>query len=123
MQMKIRNGLRQMSRGKLIGLSTGIVLVAAVLAVVIYILVWNQRNVPDTYADINQHFKYGSFGGEETMVPYWIWLVLPTVFEELLPNGPGEGYDRFGFITLYWTNGNKGTTLRRSHAPTATNAP
>ena len=31
-------------------------------------------------------------------VPYWIWRVLPRVFPELLPNRPGDGYARFGFV-------------------------
>jgi mono/diheme cytochrome c family protein len=31
-------------------------------------------------------------------VPYWIWRVLPSVFPEYLPDRPGEGYARFGFV-------------------------
>ena len=40
-------------------------------------------------------FKYGSFDGEaKTGLPYWIWVVLPRVFPDLLP-GPG-GYQSLG---------------------------
>ena len=96
--MRIQNRLLQMGRVKLIGLGAGIVVLAALLAVGISIVVWFQRDVPDTYADINQHYKYGSFGGEADRLPYWIWRVLPDVFPDLLPERPGNGYERFGFI-------------------------
>jgi cytochrome c5 len=49
--------------------------------------------------DIVEHFKYGSIGTEGRVgVPYWIWRVLPIVFEDKLPNRPGEGYERLGFL-------------------------
>lgn len=49
---------------------------------------------------IEDHFKYGSIGTEKTVgVPYWIWQVLPTVFEDKLPDRPGAGYERLGFIS------------------------
>ncbi len=51
-------------------------------------------------SDIVEHFKYGSIGTEGRVgVPYWIWRVLPAVFEDKLPNRPGEGYERLGFLT------------------------
>jgi len=51
------------------------------------------------YADIVTEFKYGSVGTEETVgVPYWLWVVLPEVFADKLPNRPGNGYERLGFI-------------------------
>jgi mono/diheme cytochrome c family protein len=60
------------------------------------------RPVPHTLVaqeDIVQHFKYGSFGTEVTVgIPYPIWRVLPVVFADKLPNRPGEGYERLGFI-------------------------
>ena len=56
-------------------------------------------NRPETFADVRDHFKYGSIGAEgRTGLPYWIWLVLPRMFPEHLPNRPGEGYERFGLI-------------------------
>lgn len=49
--------------------------------------------------DIVSHFKYGSIGTEVGVgVPYAIWRVLPVVFADKLPNRPGEGYERLGFI-------------------------
>ena len=48
------------------------------------------------YADIEDHYKYGSVGGEEANgIPYWIWKVLPVVFADKLPS---EGYTSLGFI-------------------------
>jgi mono/diheme cytochrome c family protein len=45
-----------------------------------------------------EHFLYGSIGTEEaTGVPYWIWLVLPRIFPDLLP-APG-GYASIGLMT------------------------
>ena len=53
----------------------------------------------DAQADIVEHFKYGAVGTEERAgVPYWIWRVLPKVFADKLPNRPGTGYERLGFI-------------------------
>ena len=49
--------------------------------------------------DIVTEFKYGAVGTEETVgVPYWLWVVLPEVFADKLPNRPGNGYERLGFI-------------------------
>lgn len=51
------------------------------------------------FADIRDHFQYGSIGTEERAgVPYWIWRVLPAVFEDKLPKRPGVGYERLGFL-------------------------
>ena len=48
---------------------------------------------------VEDHFKYGSIGAEEDIgVPYWIWRVLPIVFEDKLPDRPGVGYERLGFV-------------------------
>jgi mono/diheme cytochrome c family protein len=49
--------------------------------------------------DIVEHFKYGAIGTEANAgVPYWIWRVLPIVFADKLPDRPGTGYERLGFI-------------------------
>jgi mono/diheme cytochrome c family protein len=54
---------------------------------------------PATPTSIEDHFKYGSIGTEETVgVPYWIWRALPVVFEDKLPKRPGAGYERLGFV-------------------------
>jgi hypothetical protein len=48
------------------------------------------------YADIEEHFKYGSTGGEhESGFPYWIFQALPQVCAKHLP---GEGYASLGLI-------------------------
>jgi mono/diheme cytochrome c family protein len=49
--------------------------------------------------DIVSHFKYGSVGTEPTVgLPYAIWRVLPVLFADKLPNRPGQGYEKLGFI-------------------------
>jgi mono/diheme cytochrome c family protein len=49
--------------------------------------------------DILEHFKYGTIGAEERAgVPFWIWRVLPQVFADKLPNRPGNGYEKIGFL-------------------------
>lgn len=61
---------------------------------------------PVTYTDIAEHFKYGSTGGERGFgaqfgfgFPYWIWVALPELFPEYLPDGQrGRGYAAFGMI-------------------------
>lgn len=60
------------------------------------------RDQPVAYADIEEHFKYGSLGGErESGIPYWIWKVLPKLFPEYLPGKkyvPGQEYVSLGFL-------------------------
>lgn len=70
-------------------------LVLAVAAVVVY-----DPDAPERFGDPVEHFKYGSIGAETTRggIPYWLWYVLPEVFEDLLPAGSGRGYERFGFV-------------------------
>ena len=49
------------------------------------------QSEPGSFPDIDDHFKYGSIGTEERVgVPYWIWRVLPIVFEDKLPKRPGR---------------------------------
>jgi hypothetical protein len=77
------------------------VIVAALVALFCTIAVRAQTGTPDsdTFPDVNDHFKYGSIGTEEGVgIPYWIWKVLPTVFEDKLPKRPGVGYERIGFL-------------------------
>jgi hypothetical protein len=57
------------------------------------------KNDPVVYSDIVEQYKYGSVGTEERQgVPYEIWVVLPEVFPDLLPDTPGKGWERLGFI-------------------------
>jgi processive rubber oxygenase RoxA-like protein len=55
------------------------------------------------WADESERFKYGSIGAEFSRgMPYWIWVVLPRVFPDLMP-GPG-GYKAFGLV---WEEGHE----------------
>jgi len=55
------------------------------------------------FASEAERFKYGSIGAEFSRgLPYWIWLVLPRVFPDLVP-GPG-GYKAFGLV---WEEGHE----------------
>ena len=88
-----------MTRRKKIALAVGVIVALAALAIGISVVVWFQRNVVEAHEDPISHFKYGSVGTEERSgIPYWVWVVLPDVFPEHLPDGAGEGYSRFGFI-------------------------
>ena len=67
-----------------------VLLVAAVLGLVGYYKLF--RELPaEHFASDEQHFLYGSTGTEagDNGVPYWIWLVLPRVFPDLLPGSGG----------------------------------
>ena len=74
-----------------------------------------------SYRDDDDHFKYGSLGGERGYkgqvgfgLPYWIWVALPELFPEYLPDKrPGRGYSSFGYI--YEEGGD-----RRFHLPIGT---
>ncbi len=81
--------------GKILAIVGGIVLV---LVLVVFFLIgpfpWNNSSA--SYSDIDEHFKYGSIGGESSNgIPYWIWKVLPVMFPDKLP---GDGYTSLGFI-------------------------
>lgn len=53
-----------------------------------------------SFPDIRDHFQYGSVGTEARVgIPYWLWRVLPIVFEDKLPSRPGRGYERLGFLS------------------------
>ncbi len=71
----------------------------ALIAAAIYLAIrLNPRDLgtPVTYASDEDHFKYGSMGGEVEMgVPYVIWQTLPKMFADLLP---GEGLQSLGFL-------------------------
>jgi mono/diheme cytochrome c family protein len=70
----------------------GTILVVALILTLPFLV----NNGSVKYADINEHFKYGTIGGEAANgIPYWIWKVLPVTFADKLP---GEGYTSLGFI-------------------------
>ena len=80
-----------------------LLVVVAVIAVGFSYLIWRfTRDDPIRYADAEEHFKYGSTGGErESGIPYWVWKVLPKMFPEYLPGKtymPGREYASLGFL-------------------------
>ncbi len=73
-----------------------LIAILGIIAVVLFILSPAISNAPVDYADIEDHFKYGSIGSEPVNgIPYWIWKVLPELFPDKLP---GKGYPSLGFI-------------------------
>ncbi|RZU02488.1 c-type cytochrome [Rivibacter subsaxonicus] len=77
-------------------------------AVAFYLLLRFSGDEPVDYAAPEQHFKYGSTGGEiASGFPYWIWRALPQVCAQHLPD-PGRGYESLGFI---FENGAEGRPL------------
>lgn len=100
-----------MSGGVLRKLSKAVSLVGLVFIIVliaggVYLAVRLTDDEPVTYEDIEEHYKYGSTGGERGFrnqfgfgVPYWIWVALPELFPEYLPDRQrGRGYAAFGMI-------------------------
>ena len=72
-----------------------------ITAFVLVLLLWLVspflfHRYPIKYTNIEEHFLYGSIGGEKSDgIPYWVIKVLPEVFADKLP---GEGYTSLGFI-------------------------
>ena len=77
---------------------TLVLAIPTLLALIFGIFLW-QRFGSDRaieYADIEEHFKYGSTGGEHVSgLPYWIFQALPQVCAKHLP---GKGYESLGLI-------------------------
>lgn len=66
------------------------------LAMGLYLLCRLNRDQPVTYVNAEDHFKYGSTGGERASgIPYWLWKTLPELFPEYLP---GKGLQSLGFV-------------------------
>ena len=77
----------------------GIVFCVLLLAGV-YLALRFTRDQPVTYAGAEEHFKYGSTGGErDAGIPVALWNILPDLFQKFLP---GKGLASLGFI--YETN-------------------
>jgi hypothetical protein len=70
--------------------------------VLIALVVRFGADTPVDYADIEEHFKYGSTGGERASgFPYWIWKALPRICGDKLPEGkqfPGQEFKAVGFL-------------------------
>jgi len=74
-----------------------LLIILAIVVVIAAYLYWTfNPNRPVDYADIQEHFKYGSIGSEPANgIPYWIFKVLPDMFPEKLP---GKGLASLGLI-------------------------
>ena len=83
-----------------------VVVLAFVAIAAVYTLNRLTDDTPVAYSKVEDHFKYGSTGGERGWkrqfgfgVPYWIWVAMPELFPDLLPDKtPGRGYSSFGMI-------------------------
>src|SRR5271169_242095 len=68
----------------------------ALAAIAIWAAFRFTSDVPVVYASNEDHFKYGSTGGERSSgIPYSIWMALPELFPQYLP---GKGYQSLGFL-------------------------
>ena len=66
-------------------------------AILVYERFFREEPAP-YFASDEDHFLFGSIGTEAAEgLPYWIWLVLPRVFPDLLP-APG-GYASLGLLS------------------------
>ena len=83
---------------KVVGLGVLLLVVTAGVLLAMRFL----EDEPVRYADDEDHFKYGSLGGErEAGFPYWIWKALPRVCAAQLPEGqryPGQEFKALGFV-------------------------
>lgn len=67
---------------------------------------------PVEYSSIEEHFKYGSTGGERASgFPYWVFEVMPRVCGKYLP---GPGYESLGFVFEKGRDLPVGMSMRRS---------
>lgn len=76
---------------------------SVVLVILITLAIWlvwpfvshRLRGAP-SFADAEQHFRYGSIGGEDSDgIPYWVLKALPILFPDKMP---GADLTSFGFI-------------------------
>ncbi len=76
-----------------------VLLIAPTLAMIVFAVYAAVRfgsDSPVVYDDPEEHFKYGSTGGEhESGFPYWVFKAMPQVCAE---NLPGKGYESLGMI-------------------------
>ena len=54
-----------------------------------------RKGAPAIYENSEEHFKYGAIGLKQGF-PYYLWVVMPEVFADLLPQA--GGWEVFGFI-------------------------
>ncbi len=87
-----------MSTGKRLWVGVGLAAALSAVGVAGSVAEFITRNEPVRYDNIREHFKYGSFGSEARGIPFDVWKALPEVYEDLLPDRPGEGWERFGYL-------------------------
>lgn len=89
-----------MLKTKLARWLTAAVLLILLLAISVWLIAF--RTVAQApFPDMAAEFNHGSIGNEDAQgIPYWIWRVLPTLFNEYLP-GP-TAYSSLG---LFWEPG------------------
>ena len=81
---------RKFWRRLIAGIATAVLIAVALLAVRL------TRDRPVTYAAAEDHFKYGSTGGErDAGIPLAVWKLMPELFAKYLP---GEGLASLGFV-------------------------
>lgn len=69
------------------------------LVIVIYLAARFLPDRPVTYANIEDHFKYGSTGGERSSgFPYYIWQAMPKVCSQHIPQNGRPGFEAFGLV-------------------------
>lgn len=73
-----------------------IIVAVAIVGLAAYFYWSFHPNRPVDYAEITEHFKYGSIGSEPANgIPYWIFKVMPDIFPEKLR---GQGYASLGLL-------------------------
>jgi mono/diheme cytochrome c family protein len=101
-----------------VALGFGVIVVIALVVGGIRAATFLRTDDPETYTDIVEHYKYGSIGSEASGgIPYLVWRVLPEVFPEYLPDRPGDGYERFGFVMEPGHDRPIGTSVRKAPVP------
>ncbi len=91
--------LRRNWKVNLLALLAAVLLVLFLAALVVGIMVLRRISDNSTphYADIVEHFKYGSIGAEPSSgIPYAIWKVLPALYPDEFDGR--DDYSAFGFL-------------------------
>ena len=91
--------LRRNWKVNLLALLAAILLVLFLATLVVGIIVLRRISDNSTphYADIVEHFKYGSIGAEPSSgIPYAIWKVLPALYPDEFEGR--DDYSAFGFL-------------------------
>ncbi|MDQ3621897.1 MAG: hypothetical protein M3463_05315 [Verrucomicrobiota bacterium] len=82
--------------------NTLLVLLPSVALATLFLVARFTTDSPVLYSSPEDHFKYGSTGGERASgFPYWVWKALPSLFPEHLPGGAYQAdtpYAPLGFL-------------------------